>query len=59
MPARLRGLVAATYTPFKPDHTLNLAAVPRLVERLVADGVAGLYVCGSTGEGVSLSTPER
>lgn len=56
---RLRGLVAATYTPFKPDRTLDLAAVPRLVERLVADGVAGLYVCGSTGEGVSLSTPER
>jgi len=56
---RLRGLVAATYTPFKPDRTLDLAAVPRLVERLVGDGVAGLYVCGSTGEGVSLSTPER
>lgn len=59
MPARLRGLVAATYTPFKPDRSLDLAAVPPLVERLLADGVSGLYVCGSTGEGVSLSTPER
>lgn len=59
MPTRLRGLVAATYTPFRPDRSLDLAAVPPLVERLVADGVAGLYVCGSTGEGVSLSTPER
>ncbi len=47
---RLRGLVAATYTPFRPDHALDLAAVPPLVERLIADGVAGLYVCGSTGE---------
>jgi len=59
MPDRLRGLVAATYTPFAPDRSLDLAAVPPLVERLLADGVAGLYVCGSTGEGVSLSTPER
>jgi N-acetylneuraminate lyase len=59
MTARLRGLVAATYTPFKPDRSLDLVAVPPLVERLLAEGVAGLYVCGSTGEGVSLSTPER
>jgi N-acetylneuraminate lyase len=59
MHARLRGLVAATYTPFKPDGSLDLAAVPAVVERLLADGVDGFYVCGSTGEGVSLSTPER
>lgn len=59
MTTRLRGLVAATYTPFNPDRSLDLAAVPPLVERLLADGVSGLYVCGSTGEGVSLSTPER
>ena len=59
MTTRLRGLVAATYTPFKPDGSLDLAAVPPLVTRLLADGVDGLYVCGSTGEGVSLSTPER
>jgi N-acetylneuraminate lyase len=59
MHSPLRGLVAATYTPFKPDGSLDLAAVPALVERLLADGVDGLYVCGSTGEGVSLSTPER
>lgn len=59
MPTRLRGLVAATYTPFKPDSALDLDAVAPLVERILADGVEGLYVCGSTGEGVSLSTPER
>lgn len=59
MAGRLRGLVAATYTPFAADRSLDLAAVPPLVERLLADGIDGLYVCGSTGEGVSLSTAER
>ena len=59
MTTRLRGLIAATYTPFKLDGSLDLAAVPPLVERLLADGIEGFYVCGSTGEGVSLSTPER
>ena len=59
MSTRLRGLLAATYTPFAPDCSLALEDVPPLVERLLADGVGGLYVCGSTGEGVSLSTAER
>ena len=59
MPNPLRGLVAATYTPFKPDRSLDLAAVRPLVEWLLADGVGGFYVCGSTGEGVSLSSTER
>ncbi len=59
MANRLRGLVAATYTPFRADAALDLDAVPPLVERVLAEGVEGLYVCGSTGEGVSLSTPER
>ncbi|MBL6832274.1 MAG: dihydrodipicolinate synthase family protein, partial [Pirellulales bacterium] len=27
-----------------------------MVERLIADGVTGLYVCGSTGEGPSMTT---
>jgi N-acetylneuraminate lyase len=56
---RLRGLIAATYTPFTADLAVDPAAIAAIVERLVASGVSGLYVCGSTGEGVSLSTPER
>ena len=55
----LQGLIAATLTPFHPDGSLNLPAVADLVEHLLNDGVSGLYVCGSTGEGVSLSTNER
>ncbi len=57
--SRLRGLIAATYTPFTAGMAVDPPAVAPMVERLIAEGVSGLYVCGSTGEGVSLSTPER
>jgi N-acetylneuraminate lyase len=51
--------VAAVFTPMHGDATLNLDPVEPIVEYLIGKGVAGLYVCGTTGEGPSLSTEER
>lgn len=59
MPDRLTGIIPATYTPLRPDGGIDLDAIGPFVERLLGDGAAGLYVCGSTGEGVSLSARER
>ncbi len=56
---KLRGLIAAAYTPLANDGSLSLAAVSGLVEHLISSGASGLYVCGSTGEGMSLTTEER
>ncbi|MEP3481339.1 MAG: dihydrodipicolinate synthase family protein [Fuerstiella sp.] len=56
---RLNGLVAATYTPLDQNGDLNLEVVPKMVDHLLSQGVSGLYVCGSTGEGMSLSSDER
>lgn len=56
---KFTGLMAATYTPLCDNGDLNLDVVPPMVEHLIASGVSGLYVCGSTGEGVSLSSDER
>ncbi|MCK5000464.1 MAG: dihydrodipicolinate synthase family protein [Anaerohalosphaera sp.] len=53
------GLIAATFTPMKPDGSLNLDMVAPMVDHLIADGIKGMYVCGSTGEGPLLSTDER
>ena len=55
----LKGLIAATYTPFKPDGSLNLGIVKEYVDYLIAAKLEGLYVCGSTGEGVNMSVDER
>lgn len=59
MTLKLNGLVAAAVTPMHPDGRVNLAPIDRLVDHLLLGGVGGLYVCGSTGEGVSLTTAER
>jgi N-acetylneuraminate lyase len=56
---RLVGLVAATFTPLRADGSLDLGLIPAVVDRLERDGVAGLYVLGSTGEGASLAARER
>jgi N-acetylneuraminate lyase len=59
MPQRLTGLIAATYTPLLEDGSLSLEEVPKMVDHLERSGVKGVYICGSTGEGMSLTTAER
>ncbi|TWU39635.1 dihydrodipicolinate synthase family protein [Novipirellula artificiosorum] len=55
----LSGLIAATYTPLNDGGDVNLSAIPQMVDYLLSQGVSGLYVCGSTGEGMSLTSDER
>ena len=57
--APLQGLVAATFTPLREDRSLHLDAIAPMVDRLISQGVAALYVLGSTGEGASLTFDER
>lgn len=59
MTERLEGLIAATCTPFQENKSLDLQAVSPLVDHLVSQGVSGIYIAGSTGEGLSLTTDER
>ena len=54
-----RGLFAAVFTPMHQDGSLNLVQVQPIVDHLVRTEISGLYVCGSTGEGPSLSSDER
>ncbi len=59
MEEKLKGLIAAAYTPMKSDGGLVLDKVDSLAEHLFIQGVEGVFVCGTTGEGVSLSLEER
>ena len=56
---KLRGLIVATYTPLRADGGLYLDIVPAMVEYLLSQPISGLYICGSTGEGMSLTSDER
>jgi len=56
---RIKGLVAAMFAPFKEDGLLNLSLVPGLVNKLIEDGLTGVFVCGTNGEGPNLTIEER
>jgi dihydrodipicolinate synthase/N-acetylneuraminate lyase len=56
---KLTGLIAASHTPFHGDFSLNLNCVPEQAAHLAANGVAGAFVAGTTGECHSLTTDER
>jgi 4-hydroxy-tetrahydrodipicolinate synthase len=53
------GVVVPLVTPFTEDGALDLARVPALVEFVLAGGVRGVVVAGTTGEGYALDLDER
>lgn len=56
----LHGAIAASITPLKDGgRTLDTMAFEGLTSFLAAGGVDGVLACGTTGEGVLLSTAER
>ncbi|WP_119078727.1 dihydrodipicolinate synthase family protein [Chitinophaga alhagiae] len=56
---KVQGLIAAAFTPFHEDGSINYGLIPALTDKLVADGLRGIFVCGSNGEGPNMTTAER
>ena len=56
---KLKGLIPAPFTPFHPDITINPEVIPAYADRLKEDGVAGVFINGTTGEGLLLTMDER
>ncbi|GLR09605.1 N-acetylneuraminate lyase [Mixta theicola] len=56
---KLTGLIAAPHTPFDANGEVNYPVIDRLAEHLIGQGVKGVYVCGTTGEGIHCSVDER
>ena len=52
---RLDGVVPALATPFAEQGSVDKAQLRDLVDLLLADGVSGFVVSGSTGEYYSMS----
>ncbi len=51
----LSGIIPPLVTPLKDNETLDVESLERLIEHLIAGGVHGLFVLGTTGEEQSLS----
>ncbi|MBR5423780.1 MAG: N-acetylneuraminate lyase [Clostridia bacterium] len=56
---RFKGIFPALLTPFNENDEINFDALRMLIERLIAQGVNGFYVDGSTAEAFLLSFEER
>lgn len=56
---KVNGLIAATFAFFHSDGSINLSPIKETVERLIDEGLKGVFVCGSNGEGPNLTIEER
>ncbi|HZW64877.1 MAG TPA: dihydrodipicolinate synthase family protein, partial [Hanamia sp.] len=57
--AHLEGLIAAPFTPMDDEGKLNLNIIPEYYRFLKHNKVTGAFICGSTGEGVSMTSEEK
>lgn len=56
---RLKGLIAAAFTPMDGGGKINLSVIDAYADRLAEAKMTGVFVCGTTGESQSLTTEER
>lgn len=56
---RINGLIDAPFTPFKENGEVNYEIIPKYAEMLRKNGLKGVFINGSSGEGYMLTTDER
>ncbi len=56
---KIIGLIDAPFTPFHADGTLNLEPIPAYAALLARNGLKGVFINGSSGEGYMLTEEER
>jgi len=56
---KIDGLIAAPYTPYLPNGEINTEIIADYAKKLMGDGLKGVFICGTTGEGMLLTLEER
>jgi len=56
---RIDGFITAPFTPMHEDGSLNLTVIKKYSDLIVRNGMDGVFVCGSSGEGALLTIEER
>src|SRR5262245_16053592 len=55
----LHGIVPPALTPLNDDETIDQRSLAALLDYLIAEGVHGLWICGTTGEFACLDGAQR
>lgn len=56
---KIIGLIDAPFTPFKENGDVNLEPIAQYAQMLKKNGLKGVFINGSSGEGYMLTTEER
>ncbi len=56
---KIVGLINAPFTPFHPNGDINLDPIPAYAAMLKKNGLQGVFINGSSGEGYMLTEEER
>jgi len=56
---KIIGLIDAPFTPFLPNGDVNLKPIPAYARMLKKNGLKGVFINGSSGEGYMLTPEER
>lgn len=56
---KIKGLIDAPFTPMHANGDVNLDIIPAYADMLVKNGLKGVFVNGSSGEGYMLTPAER
>ena len=56
---QVRGIIPPLVTPMTPDEEVDLPRLRQLIDHLIASGVHGIFVLGTTGECYALDATEK
>jgi len=56
---KLKGLIAPVFTPMREDGEIRTDVIADYAEVLILNRISGVFVCGSSGEGMLLDVAER
>lgn len=56
---KIKGLIDAPFTPFDENGEVNYEVIPAYAAMLAKNGLVGVFINGSSGEGYMLTTEER
>ena len=56
---KIKGLIDAPFTPMYADGSINLSVIPEYAALLQRNGLKGVFINGSSGEGYMLTEDER